>query len=78
MTIKYTNRLTGCAVFILFAEELRSRGRTPEDAQLPVAYRKGRRPKGQNVRGYYRGVCDLLGTVVFRHTGTTSAIRQSF
>lgn len=60
------------------AEEPGRGGRTPEDAQLPVADRAGRRAKSQDVRGHHRGVRHLLGTTVFRHVDTTPAVWQPF
>lgn len=57
-------------------EEFGRCGRAPEDAQLPVAHRKRGRPKGQDVRGDHCGVCDILGTTVFRHFSTTPTVRK--
>lgn len=59
-------------------EKFGCRGGAPKNAELLVAHRKRRRPKGQDVRGHHRGLCDLLGTAVFRHISTAPTIWQSF
>lgn len=67
-----------CLIMFVSAEEFGRGGRTPENAQLLVADRAGRRAKGQDVRGHHRGVRHLLGTTVFCHVGTAPAVRQPF
>lgn len=78
VNLLFTQTLVTAVIMFVSAEEFGRGGRTPKDAQLPVADRAGRRAKGQDVRGHHRSVRHLLGTTVFRHVGTASAVWQPF